>query len=248
MKRRFRFPIGCEPNWTMGSPQPQLIEESCFRRVNKVGRTWGDGMTVKAVWHIVKESARSIGVAKLAPHDLRRTCARLCHASGGELEQIQSFLAHVSAPGTPEKLAESLQRAYPGLRVAVVLSPPFRAPSAAEDEELVAAINAAGCDILWEGLGSPKQDLWMHEHRERLGVPVVIAVGAAFGLNSGMQNRRPCGCANVGWNDSFACAMNPAGSGGATSSMARNSSSGSHWNSRACANTVSASLKRTRAK
>jgi integrase len=43
-----------------------------FRRVNKVGRTWGDGMTVKAVWHIVKESARSIGVAKLAPHDLRR--------------------------------------------------------------------------------------------------------------------------------------------------------------------------------
>jgi integrase len=52
-----------------------------FRRVNKVGRAWGDGMTLKAVWHIVKESARSIGVAKLAPHDLRRTCARLCHAS-----------------------------------------------------------------------------------------------------------------------------------------------------------------------
>jgi hypothetical protein len=46
-------------------------------------------MTVKAVWHIVKESARRIGVVKLAPHDLRRTCARLCHASGGELEQIQ---------------------------------------------------------------------------------------------------------------------------------------------------------------
>src|SRR5947199_3579749 len=49
-------------------------------------------MTVKAVWHIVKESAKRIGVAKLAPHDLRRTCARLCHASGGELEQIQFLL------------------------------------------------------------------------------------------------------------------------------------------------------------
>lgn len=55
-----------------------------FRRVNKVGKTWGDGMIEKAVWHIVKNSAQSIGVAKLAPHDLRRTCARLCHASGGE--------------------------------------------------------------------------------------------------------------------------------------------------------------------
>jgi hypothetical protein len=47
---------------------------------------WDDG---KGGWHIVKESAKSIGVAKLAPRDLRRTCARLCHASGGELEQIQ---------------------------------------------------------------------------------------------------------------------------------------------------------------
>lgn len=58
---------------------------------------WDDG---KGVWHIVKESAKSIGVAKLAPHDLRRTCARLCHASGGELEQIQFLLGHVSVQTT----------------------------------------------------------------------------------------------------------------------------------------------------
>ena len=75
-----------------------------FRRVNKVGRAWGDGMTAKAVWHIVKESARSIGVSKLAPHDLRRTCARLCHVSGGELEQIQFLLGHVSVQTTERYL------------------------------------------------------------------------------------------------------------------------------------------------
>ena len=75
-----------------------------FRRVNKVGRTWGDGMTVKAVWHIVKESAKRIGVVKLAPHDLRRTCARLCHASGGELEQIQFLLGHISVQTTERYL------------------------------------------------------------------------------------------------------------------------------------------------
>jgi hypothetical protein len=66
-----------------------------FRRVNKLGKAWGEGMTVTAVWHIVKESAKCIGLPKLAPHDLR-TCARLCHASGGELEQIQFLLGHVS--------------------------------------------------------------------------------------------------------------------------------------------------------
>jgi len=75
-----------------------------FRRVNKIERAWGDGMTEKAVWHIVKESARSIGLAKVAPHDLRRTCARLCHASGGELEQIQFLLGHVSVQTTERYL------------------------------------------------------------------------------------------------------------------------------------------------
>ena len=75
-----------------------------FRRVNKAGRVWGDGMTVKAIWHIVMESAKSIGVLKLAPHDLRRTCARLCHASGGELEQIQFLLGHVSVQTTERYL------------------------------------------------------------------------------------------------------------------------------------------------
>jgi integrase len=71
-----------------------------FRRVNKVGRTWGDGMTEKSVWHIVKEAAKTIGVVKVSPHDLRRTCARLCHTSGGELEQIQFLLGHVSIQTT----------------------------------------------------------------------------------------------------------------------------------------------------
>ena len=58
----------------------------------------------KAVWHIVKESAKTVGIAKLAPHDLRRTCARLCHASGGELEQIQFLLGHVSVQTTERYL------------------------------------------------------------------------------------------------------------------------------------------------
>ena len=60
-------------------PAAAIDRGKLFRRVNKVGRTWGDGMTVKAVWHIVKESARSIGVAKLAPHDLRPALGSATH-------------------------------------------------------------------------------------------------------------------------------------------------------------------------
>src|SRR5205085_2787388 len=75
-----------------------------FRRVNKVGKAWGEGITEKAVWQIVRESARVAGIITLAPHDLRRTCARLCHASGGELDQIQFLLGHVSIQTTERYL------------------------------------------------------------------------------------------------------------------------------------------------
>jgi hypothetical protein len=62
-----------------------------FWPVNKNGKTWGDGLTEKAVWHVVREHAHNAGIERLAPHDLRRTCARLCHSVGGELEQIRFF-------------------------------------------------------------------------------------------------------------------------------------------------------------
>ena len=97
------------PDWVKRELDEWLVAAAIdrgklFRRVNKVGRTWGDGITEKSVWHIVKEAARTISVAKLSPHDLRRTCARLCHASGGELEQIQFLLGHVSVQTTERYL------------------------------------------------------------------------------------------------------------------------------------------------
>ena len=50
-----------------------------FRAINKAGRVWGNGFTPKVIWSIVKEGAANFGLVGLAPHDLRRTCARLCH-------------------------------------------------------------------------------------------------------------------------------------------------------------------------
>ena len=80
-----------------------------FRRVSKMGKPFPESLSAKAVWHIVKDSARRIGVAKLAPHDLRRSCARLCQAAGGELQQIQMLLGHVSIQ-TTERYLGSNQR------------------------------------------------------------------------------------------------------------------------------------------
>src|SRR5713226_6115438 len=75
-----------------------------FRRVNRIDTDWGEALTPKAVWHIVKAAATRTGIKHLAPHDLRRTCARLCHASGGELDQIQFLLGHASVQTTERYL------------------------------------------------------------------------------------------------------------------------------------------------
>ena len=91
-------------------PVPQLVKEvvddwlhsaeisngRIFRRVTRAGTVWGSGLSEKVVWHVVRLYARKAGVEKLAPHDLRRTCARLCHQAGGELDQIHFLLGHVS--------------------------------------------------------------------------------------------------------------------------------------------------------
>ena len=75
-----------------------------FRAVSRTGAIWGEHITPKAVWHVVKGAARSARIANLAPHDLRRSCARLCHLAGGELEQIQFLLGHVSVQTTERYL------------------------------------------------------------------------------------------------------------------------------------------------
>jgi site-specific recombinase XerD len=75
-----------------------------FRRVTKRNQVLGEAMSEKAVWHIVKHAAQQIGLERIAPHNLRRTCARLCHSAGGELEQIQFLLGHVSIQTTERYL------------------------------------------------------------------------------------------------------------------------------------------------
>ena len=82
---------------------------SYSRCVCRKGIVWGTEVTEKVMWHIVKEYAGRGGISKLAPHDLRRSCARFCHDSGGELEQIQFLLGHVSVQ-TTEKYPGCKQR------------------------------------------------------------------------------------------------------------------------------------------
>ena len=90
-----------------------IAKGAIFRSINKAGRVWGNGMTAKVLCEVVRDAACRAGIAKLAPHDLRRTCARLSHLAGGELDQIQFLLGHFSIQTTERYLGckQKLQQA-----------------------------------------------------------------------------------------------------------------------------------------
>ncbi len=95
------------------------------------------------------------------------------------------------APGVPQRLAEALHRQFPALCVAGSYSPPFRPLTEEEDANIVELISRAAPDVLWVGLSELKQDRWMYEYRNRLNVPVLVGVGAAFDIHAGRAKQAP---------------------------------------------------------
>jgi N-acetylglucosaminyldiphosphoundecaprenol N-acetyl-beta-D-mannosaminyltransferase len=95
------------------------------------------------------------------------------------------------APGVAEDLARRFASLYPGLVVAGTYCPPFRTLTPEEDHEAIAAIEQSRADVVWVGLGTPKQESWMFHHRALLRVPVLIGVGAAFDLHTQRTAQAP---------------------------------------------------------
>jgi N-acetylglucosaminyldiphosphoundecaprenol N-acetyl-beta-D-mannosaminyltransferase len=93
--------------------------------------------------------------------------------------------------GSLVQLALSLRRRHPGIKIVGGYSPPYRPLTPEEENELVEQINSAKPDVLWVGIGVPKQEKWMANIRDRLDVPVMCAVGAAFDFHAGRISQAP---------------------------------------------------------
>ena len=100
---------------------------------------------------------------------------------------------------TLQELNKKLLTDFPNLKIVGHFSPPFRQLNAEEDEKIIEKINQANPDILWVGLGLPKQEKWIYQHRGKLKVPVIIGVGAAFKFLSGKVERGPRWIGNLGF-------------------------------------------------
>ncbi len=113
------------------------------------------------------------------------------------------------APGVADELARRLAARFPGLPLAGTFCPPFREMTPDEGRAMLAAVNAARADVVWVGLGSPRQDLWMARYRERLDAPLLVGVGAAFDFLTGRQPQAPRWTQRAGLEWLFRLASEP---------------------------------------
>jgi len=104
-------------------------------------------------------------------------------------EGLPVFL-YGSSDATLEQLAARLRRAFPALRIAGSLAPPFRPPNSQEDARVVRAIANSGARLVFVGLGCPKQEAWMLYHRDSIPA-VMLGAGAAFDFHAGTVQRAP---------------------------------------------------------
>jgi N-acetylglucosaminyldiphosphoundecaprenol N-acetyl-beta-D-mannosaminyltransferase len=171
-----------------------------LRRIhNAAGLVTPDGMPL--VW-----LSRLMGFTQVDRVDGPHLLPAVCEHS---VAQGYRHFFYGGAPGVPERLAANLQRRFPGLRVAGTYSPPFRPLTSEEEEEIIRLINGASPDIVWVGLGMPKQERWMAAHAGRLVAPVLIGVGAAFDFHAGCKRLAPRWMQRSGLEWSFRLMTDP---------------------------------------
>lgn len=140
-----------------------------------------DGVGIVLAAHLLGRSkvSRTTGPALML---------NLCQAS------CQTGLRHYFYGGdeqTVNRLACRLSQSFPGLKVAGFYAPPFRPLTNAEDEEAIRRINETRPDIVWVGLGAPKQEKWMLAHLGKVQAAALIGVGAAFDFHAGTKKWAP---------------------------------------------------------
>lgn len=191
------------PGYVCITPVHGIMEcrhsEDLRRIYNRAALVTPDGMPV--VW-LVKAHGHPEVDRVYGPDLMLALCSH-------SLEQGYRHYFYGGAEGVADELAAALTDRFPGLVVAGASSPPFRELSPEEDQAAVDEINASRPDIVWVGLGNPKQEYWMAHHVGLLTAPVLIGVGAAFDFHTGRKQQAPHWMQRSGLEWAFRLASEP---------------------------------------
>jgi N-acetylglucosaminyldiphosphoundecaprenol N-acetyl-beta-D-mannosaminyltransferase len=111
--------------------------------------------------------------------------------------------------GSLQQLALNLRLKYPGIKIVGGYSPPFRPLTGEEESSVADQINAVRPDVIWVGIGVPKQEKWMARMRDRIDAPVMAAVGAAFDFHAGRVSQAPAWMQERGLEWTYRIAQEP---------------------------------------
>ena len=111
--------------------------------------------------------------------------------------------------GALVQLALNLRQRFPGVKIVGGYSPPFRDLTEDEEDAIVDEMNACKPDVIWVGVGAPKQEKWMAAMRDRLDAPVLVGVGAAFDFHAGLVPQAPEWMQSAGLEWLFRMAQEP---------------------------------------
>jgi N-acetylglucosaminyldiphosphoundecaprenol N-acetyl-beta-D-mannosaminyltransferase len=141
----------------------------------------------------VPDGAGVAWAARLGGHAARRLpgTEAMHLISRWSLRESRSHYLYGGSPRTISRCVESLKRAHPGIRIVGAESPPYRALSDTELEAVAQRMRAAQADVVWVGLGTPKQDFEAERLRQLDAAPVIACVGAAFDFVAGTKQRAP---------------------------------------------------------
>ncbi len=192
-----------EPTYVCLVPAHSVMEarrdEEYRRTLNGSGLTTPDGMSI--VWLLKLRGHRK--VQRVYGPDLM---LEICRVS---VEAGWSHFLYGGEEGVAEDLASILESRSPGLRIAGTHSPPFRQLTPEEDAEVSRRIEQSGAEVVWVGIGSPRQERWIAEHAGKVGAPVLIGVGAAFDFLSGRKPQAPRWIQRAGLEWLFRLATEP---------------------------------------
>ncbi len=102
-----------------------------------------------------------------------------------------TFFLYGGYPDSPGKMEMYLKERFAGVKIVGKYSPPFRVLTEEEDQAICDMINQVRPDFIWIGLGSPKQDIWIYEHRDKIKGSIIIPAGATFDFFSGRIKQAP---------------------------------------------------------
>ena len=133
--------------------------------------------------------------------------AKACERAASTGQRI--FLYGGRNEGALVQLTLNLRRQYPGIRIVGGYSPPYRALTDEEERQVIDMIDGAGADVVWVGIGVPKQEKWMRAMRPKLRAPVLVGVGAAFDFHAGLIPQAPAVLQRFGLEWAFRLMQEP---------------------------------------